>query len=69
MRNKFPGGPLYRPRRGILGKLVVPRYSLALTSIFIIKVDFPPNTDILNYGNNKFKQKIRFLRKKTLQKQ
>jgi hypothetical protein len=45
--------PIYRPRRVILGKLVLLRYSLALTSIFIIKVDFPPNTDILNYGNDK----------------
>ena len=28
------------------------RYSLALKSIFIIKVDFPANIDILTYGND-----------------
>jgi hypothetical protein len=33
------------------GKLVVLRYSLAPTSIFIIKVDLSPKTDILNNGN------------------
>jgi hypothetical protein len=41
--------PLQGRQRGILGKLVVLQYSLALTSIFIIKVNFPPNTDILTY--------------------
>ena len=48
---------LWRPikgrQRGISGKLVVLRYSLALTSIFIIKVHFPPNTDILTYAHDK----------------
>ena len=39
------------------------RYSLALTSIFIIKVDFPPNTDILNYGNDNFKNLIEVVKK------
>ena len=38
--------PLQGRQRGILGKLVVLQYSLALTSIFIIKVNFPPNTVI-----------------------
>jgi hypothetical protein len=49
-KNTFDFGGLKKGRqRGISGKLVVIRYSLALTSIFIIKVHFPPNTDILTY--------------------
>jgi hypothetical protein len=34
----------------------------SITSIFIIKVDFPPNTDILNYGNDNFLKLIRIIR-------
>jgi hypothetical protein len=41
-KNTFDFGGLYiAARRGILGKLVVLRYSLALTSIFILKSAFP----------------------------
>ena len=33
-------------QRGSLGKFVLLQYSFAQTSIFIIKFNFPPNTDI-----------------------
>ena len=46
-------GTINGARRGVLEKFVLFRYSLALTSIFIIKVDFPANTDILTYGYDK----------------
>ena len=42
-------GPINGARRGVLEKFVLFRYSLALTSIFIIKVDFSANTDILTW--------------------
>jgi hypothetical protein len=35
-----------------LVKLVFLQYSLGLTSIFIIKVDFPSNIDVLSYGKD-----------------
>ena len=46
-------GPINGARRGVLEKFVLFRYSLALTSIFIIKVDFPANTDILTCMHDK----------------
>ena len=46
-------GPINGARRGVLEKFVLFRYSLALTSIFIIKVDFSANTDILTWVHDK----------------
>ena len=37
-------------------------YSLALTSIFIIKVHFPPNADILTYAHDKNKKSYLILK-------
>jgi hypothetical protein len=51
-KNTFDFGGLYMSQRGILGKLVMLRYSLTPTSIFIIKVHFQPNTDILTYNTD-----------------
>jgi hypothetical protein len=54
--------PSIGPGRGISGKNSCAPI-IALTSIFIIKVDFPPNTDILNYGNDTFLQKSQSAKK------
>ena len=42
----------FGPRRGVLKKFVLFRYSLALKSICIIQVDLPANTDILTYAHD-----------------
>ena len=44
-----------RAQKRCLGKLVLFQYFLALTSIFIRKVYFPANTDILTHAHYKFK--------------